>query len=96
VLAGDSAGCEVNTAAWLVQHQGADVAECLVTAGAIQCGFCTPGFVVAITALLERSPLASDDEARWALAGNLCRCTGYGRILAGVKAVQDRRGHRPP
>lgn len=94
VLAGDAQGRDVKTAAWVSRNQGADVAECLVLAGGIQCGFCTPGFVVAITALLQRSPQASDRETRWALAGNLCRCTGYGRILAGVRRVQERRGYR--
>jgi carbon-monoxide dehydrogenase small subunit len=91
VLAGDVADGKVQTAAWIAKHQGADVAESLVAAGAIQCGFCTPGFVVAITALLEGRPQVCDAEARWALAGNLCRCTGYGRILAAVRAVQAER-----
>jgi carbon-monoxide dehydrogenase small subunit len=50
---------------------------------------------VSIAALLERSPAASDSEARRALAGNLCRCTGYGRILAAVRMVQERRGQPP-
>jgi carbon-monoxide dehydrogenase small subunit len=54
----------------------------------VQCGFCTPGFVVAVTDLLTRAPDASEDEIREALAGNLCRCTGYGRIVAAVRAVQ--------
>ena len=53
---------------------------------ALQCGFCTPGLIVAATALLERQPDPSADEVREGLAGNLCRCTGYGRI---VKAVLD-------
>jgi carbon-monoxide dehydrogenase small subunit len=95
VLAGDAAGCEVETAARVSRDRGADVAECLTLAGGIQCGFCSPGFVVSITALLERNPAASDSEARWELAGNLCRCTGYGRILAAVRMVQERRGQAP-
>ena len=95
MLAGDAAGCEVQTAARVASGRGADVAECLTLAGGIQCGFCSPGFVVSITALLERHPTASDSEARWALAGNLCRCTGYGRILAAVRMVQERRGPVP-
>lgn len=95
VLAGDAAGCEVRTAAQVASRQGADVAECLTLAGGIQCGFCSPGFLVSITALLECHPTASDSEARWALAGNLCRCTGYGRILAAVRMVQERRGLVP-
>ncbi len=91
VLAGDAAGSVVETAAFISAHDGADVAECLSLAGGIQCGFCSPGFVVSIAALLAQSPFVTDREARWALAGNLCRCTGYGRILAAVRMVQERR-----
>ena len=54
--------------------------------GALQCGFCTPGFIVASTALLERNPNPSETEVRYWLAGNLCRCTGYDKI---VRAVLD-------
>ncbi len=50
--------------------------------GAVQCGFCTPGFVVTLTALLRESPRPDADEVRQALAGNLCRCTGYGQLVA--------------
>jgi carbon-monoxide dehydrogenase small subunit len=55
-----------------------------VDAGAVQCGFCTPGLVVAAADLLERSPQPSDDEIREALSGNLCRCTGYEKIFDAV------------
>jgi carbon-monoxide dehydrogenase small subunit len=53
----------------------------------LQCGFCTPGFVVSATALLERNPRPSDDEIKEGLSGNLCRCTGYQGILRAVRAV---------
>ena len=53
--------------------------------GAVQCGFCTPGFVVATADLLARSPNPSDDEIREALSGNLCRCTGYAKIFDAVR-----------
>jgi carbon-monoxide dehydrogenase small subunit len=59
----------------------------MVEAGGVQCGFCTPGFVVAIHDLLARVPDPGPFEVREALAGNLCRCTGYGRILAAVEQV---------
>jgi carbon-monoxide dehydrogenase small subunit len=95
-LAGDVVGCEVTTASGVANGPSSDVATCLVAAGGIQCGFCSPGFVVAITSLLEREPAASDTAARLALAGNLCRCTGYGRILAAVRMVQEQRGTRRP
>ena len=56
-----------------------------------QCGFCTPGFVMSATALLERNPSPTDDDIRSALAGNICRCNAYGRIIESVKAVRDPR-----
>ena len=58
-----------------------------VAAGAVQCGFCTPGLVVATAALLARDRAPSDDDIREALSGNLCRCTGYGRILEAVRTA---------
>ena len=63
------------------------VQEAFVRTGAVQCGFCTPGLVVAATDLFERRPDPSDDEIREALSGNLCRCTGYQKILDAVRAV---------
>jgi carbon-monoxide dehydrogenase small subunit len=61
------------------------VQQAFVDAGAIQCGFCTPGLVVATAALLERTPNPSEDEIREALSGNLCRCTGYTKIFDAVR-----------
>ncbi len=61
------------------------VQRAFVAAGAVQCGFCTPGLVVATTALLARASDPTDDDIREALSGNLCRCTGYGRIFAAVR-----------
>ena len=55
----------------------------------LQCGFCTPGFIVSATAFLERTPQPTDDELREALSGNLCRCTGYQGILRAVRKVAD-------
>jgi aerobic carbon-monoxide dehydrogenase small subunit len=63
------------------------VQEAFVATGAVQCGFCTPGFVVAAADLLERNPDPSDDEIREALSGNLCRCTGYAKIFDAVRAA---------
>ncbi|MDX6619433.1 MAG: aerobic carbon-monoxide dehydrogenase small subunit [Gaiellales bacterium] len=65
------------------------VQRAFVAAGAVQCGFCTPGLVISAVALLERDPAPSDDDIREALAGNLCRCTGYGRIFAAVRAAAE-------
>jgi carbon-monoxide dehydrogenase small subunit len=63
------------------------VQRAFVAAGAVQCGFCTPGLVISTVALLERDPAPGDDDIREALSGNLCRCTGYGRIFAAVRAA---------
>ena len=60
------------------------VQRAFVEAGAVQCGFCTPGLIVATYALLKRNPEPSDHEVREALSGNICRCTGYGKILEAV------------
>ncbi len=59
--------------------------EAYVEAGAVQCGFCTPGLVVATVDLLESNPTPTDDEIREALSGNLCRCTGYAKIFDAVR-----------
>ncbi|MGH3315859.1 MAG: (2Fe-2S)-binding protein [Nocardioidaceae bacterium] len=66
------------------------VQQAYVDAGAVQCGFCTPGLLVATHDLLARQPRPSDPEIREALAGNLCRCTGYEKILDAVRLAADR------
>jgi carbon-monoxide dehydrogenase small subunit len=86
VLAAQADGHDVVT----VEGLGEDgrlhrVQEAFVAAGAVQCGFCTPGLVVATADLLERNPAPSDDEIREALSGNLCRCTGYAKIFDAVR-----------
>jgi len=63
------------------------VQEAFVAAGAVQCGFCTPGLIVSANALLQANPEPSDAEIREALSGNICRCTGYGKILEAVHRV---------
>jgi carbon-monoxide dehydrogenase small subunit len=68
-----------------------DVQQAYVDAGAVQCGFCTPGLIMATHALLERSPDPSELEIREALSGNICRCTGYGRIIDAVQKVSVAR-----
>jgi carbon-monoxide dehydrogenase small subunit len=67
------------------------VQQAFVDAGAVQCGFCTPGLVVATAALLQRIPDPSEDEIREALSGNLCRCTGYQKIFDAVHLAADTR-----
>jgi aerobic carbon-monoxide dehydrogenase small subunit len=67
------------------------VQEAFVEAGAVQCGFCTPGLVVAVTDLLERDPTVDELTVREALSGNLCRCTGYTKIFDAVRLAADRK-----
>ena len=88
VAAGQAEGRVVRTVEGLADGDTLDpVQQSFVDAGAVQCGFCTPGLVVAAHALLNRVPDPSDEEIREALAGNLCRCTGYEKILDAVRAV---------
>jgi carbon-monoxide dehydrogenase small subunit len=67
-----------------------EIQRALVEAGGVQCGFCTPGLIVASHDLLRRSPHPSDPEIREALAGNLCRCTGYEKLLDAVRLASER------
>ncbi len=68
-----------------------DVQQAFVDAGAVQCGFCTPGLIVAVHDLVAREPMASEAVIREQLAGNVCRCTGYGRIIEAVQRVSVAR-----
>jgi aerobic carbon-monoxide dehydrogenase small subunit len=86
VLAAQADGHDVTTVEGLADGEVLHpVQRAFVEAGAVQCGFCTPGLVVAATDLLARSPSPSDDEIREALSGNLCRCTGYEKIFDAVR-----------
>jgi carbon-monoxide dehydrogenase small subunit len=86
VLAAQADGHEVTTVEGLRTGDGLHrVQQAFVDAGAVQCGFCTPGLVVATAALLEQVPQPSDDVIREALSGNLCRCTGYAKIFDAVR-----------
>lgn len=92
VLAAAAVGREITTVEGL-GPDGAltDVQQAFVDEGAVQCGFCTPGLIVAVHDLLDATPNPSDLEVREALSGNICRCTGYGRILAAVQTAAARR-----
>ena len=86
VAAGQAEGREVVTVEGLAPEDELHfVQEAFLEAGAVQCGFCTPGLIVATHDLLARVQSPSDDEIREALAGNLCRCTGYQKIVDAVK-----------
>jgi carbon-monoxide dehydrogenase small subunit len=66
------------------------VQQCFLEGAALQCGICTPGFLVAAKALLERNPRPSEEDIRFQLAGNLCRCTGYDKIVRAVQAAAEQ------
>ena len=92
VPAAQADGLEVETVAGLTGPDGAlhAVQAALLEAGGVQCGFCTPGIVMAARDLLRRVPQPTDDDIREGLAGNLCRCTGYEKILDAVRLAAQR------
>jgi carbon-monoxide dehydrogenase small subunit len=94
VLAAAAQGSEIVTVEGLAADPfTAAVQRAMVTAGGVQCGFCTPGFVVSLTDLLRHNPDPDEFELREALSGNLCRCTGYVRIFeAAQRAAAELRG----
>lgn len=90
VLAVEVDGAELETIEGLAPADGLhEIQHAFLTNAALQCGVCTPGFIMSAKALLDEKPNATEDEIRFALAGNLCRCTGYDKI---VRAVQDAAG----
>jgi aerobic carbon-monoxide dehydrogenase small subunit len=91
VLAGQAEGAEVVTVEGLANGELHPVQQAFLDAGAVQCGFCTPGLIVATHDLLARDPEPSDATVREALAGNLCRCTGYEKILDAVRLASERQ-----
>ena len=91
VLAAQADGREVRTIEGVTDGGRLHpVQEAFIEAGAVQCGFCTPGFVVAVADLLEKDPTPSPATVREALSGNLCRCTGYQKILDAVSLASNR------
>jgi len=91
VLAVEVDGCSIETIEGET-HDGrlSALQQAFIDAGAIQCGFCTPGMIMSARALLARSPNPSDEEIVEAIAGNLCRCTGYESVIAAVHLAIDR------
>jgi carbon-monoxide dehydrogenase small subunit len=93
VLAAQAEGGELVTVEGLAPDDDTldPVQQAFVDAGAVQCGFCTPGLIMATHDLLDRSPSPDDAEIREALAGNLCRCTGYEKIIDAVRLAAEAR-----
>jgi aerobic carbon-monoxide dehydrogenase small subunit len=98
VAAGQAEGREIVTVEGLAGGDGElhPLQQAFIEAGAVQCGFCTPGLLVAAHDLLARDPDPSDSDVREALAGNLCRCTGYEKILDAVRLAASRLAARQP
>ncbi len=78
-----------------ISGQITDVQQAFIEEGGVQCGFCTPGLIVAVHHLLDKNPDPTELEVKESISGNICRCTGYGRIFAAVEAVvQVRKASR--
>jgi carbon-monoxide dehydrogenase small subunit len=94
-LAVQADGCRIQTVEGLAQgDQLHPLQESFMNCGGLQCGYCTPGFLMASCALLEKNSQPSEDEIRSALSGNLCRCTGYTQIVESVQdAARKMHGH---
>lgn len=91
VIAGSINGCDVITVRGIgTQQKPHIIQESMAEVGAVQCGFCTPGIIVAVYALLQKNTNPSDQEIRQALDGNLCRCTGYEKIIDGIQLAAMR------
>lgn len=86
VLAAECEGANITTVEGLAKAgKLSTLQETIIKAGGVQCGFCTPGMLISATALLKRNPNPTDTEIRSAIVGNLCRCTGYVRIVDAIK-----------
>ena len=92
MLAVQAAGSSITTIEGLMNEDGSlhPVQEAFRDAHGFQCGFCTPGFLITTVSLLEENPDPSEHEIREAISGNICRCTGYGSVVAGVSLAAER------
>jgi carbon-monoxide dehydrogenase small subunit len=91
MLAVQADGCEIRTVEGLAGEEGLHpIQQAFMESRGLQCGFCTPGFLMSVAELLERSPRPSEDEINDVLGGNLCRCTGYEGIVRAVKLAAER------
>jgi carbon-monoxide dehydrogenase small subunit len=99
MLAAEAAGARVETIEGLSPAPGSlhVLQQCFLDCGAAQCGFCTPGLIMMAKALLEENATPTEEEIRFAIAGNICRCTGYTKVLEAIAAAAARRrGESPP
>jgi carbon-monoxide dehydrogenase small subunit len=92
VLAVEVAGAAIETIEGIAPVEGLDpIQNAFLEEAALQCGICTPGFIVSAKAMLAENPTPTEDEIRFYLAGNLCRCTGYDKIVRAVQAAAESR-----
>jgi carbon-monoxide dehydrogenase small subunit len=93
VMAHAAGGCKISTVEGLAGADGSLSAlqRAFVDAGGVQCGFCTPGFLILLTSFLAENPDPTEDEIRTAVAGNICRCTGYTQIVEAVRSASEAR-----
>ena len=93
MLAGQADGSTIVTLEGVSENGQLNyIQQAFVDAGAVQCGFCTPGMVLSAKALLDKKPDATDEEIRRAMSGNICRCTGYSKIIKAVEMARDAKG----
>ena len=93
MLAGQVNGAKVVTLEGVSENGELNyIQQAFVDAGAVQCGFCTPGMVLSAQALLDKTPNPTHEEIRRAISGNLCRCTGYSKIVKAVEMARDAKG----
>ncbi|MEE3371732.1 MAG: (2Fe-2S)-binding protein [Planctomycetota bacterium] len=91
VLAVETEGAEITTIEGVAQQGHLHpLQQCFLEGAALQCGICTPGFIVGAKALLDRNPNPTEEEIRFNLAGNLCRCTGYDKIVRSIQEAAER------
>lgn len=89
----EAEGCSITTIEGVISKDGAlsRIQQAFIDQGAVQCGFCTPGMIMSAKALLDERSNPTDEEIREAIAGNLCRCTGYVKIIDAIKSAAERR-----
>ena len=95
-LAADAEGAEIVTVEGLaVSGKLHPVQQAFIDTGAVQCGYCTPGFIISVKALLDRSKQPTAEEIEEAVSGNICRCTGYAKIVDAIELAAQRLGENP-
>ena len=95
VLAADAAGAEIVTVEGLAEGDKLHpVQQAFIDTGAVQCGYCTPGFIISVKALLDRTKNPTEEEIEEAVSGNICRCTGYTKIVEAIEIAAQRMAER--